>query len=450
MRGGVQHRLYRRDDVSARAASRALTIALFRRVERVGAVVVLREEPGHLVPRGEPAALAPADLPRPYFLLAPRLPAPAATRMTTTTAPSALKRTPLHDVHAALGAKIVPFAGYEMPVQYPTGISAEHKAVREGVGMFDVSHMGEFWITGDRAVDFVNYVTTNNVAALAVGQVHYTTILNDRGTIEDDALVYRFADRIMMVVNASNAAKDYAHIARHANRFGVTLRDASDEMALLAVQGPRAAAVLQPLTKGDLSTIKYYHFTEGSVAGHPAIISRTGYTGEDGFELYVENEHAVPIWQALMATGQVTPAGLGARDTLRLEMGMALYGNDIDDTVTPLEANLAWLVKLPKGDFVGRDVLAKQKEQGVTKKLVGFTMGERNFPRHGYPVFYEGEPSGVVCSGTMSPTLGIPIGTAYLPAAGAKEGTTFEVEIRGKRVPATVVKPPFYKDASHL
>jgi aminomethyltransferase len=368
----------------------------------------------------------------------------------TASTTATLKRTPLHDVHAALGAKIVPFAGYEMPVQYPAGITAEHKSVREGVGMFDVSHMGEFWVTGDRAVDFVNHVTTNNVAALVVGQVQYTTILNERGTIEDDALVYRFADRVMMVVNASNAEKDFAHIAKHAERFGVSLRDASDEMALLAVQGPKAARVLQTLTETDLSTIGYYHFTEGEVAGHRAIISRTGYTGEDGFELYVENELAVPIWQAVMATGQVAPAGLGARDTLRLEMGMALYGNDIDDTVTPLEANLGWLVKLPKGDFVGRDVLVKQKEQGLEKKLVGFTMEGRNFPRHGYPVFFDGQPSGEVRSGTMSPSLGIPIGTAYLPAAAAKEGTTFEVEIRGRRVPATVVKPPFYKDASHL
>jgi aminomethyltransferase len=365
-------------------------------------------------------------------------------------ATATLKRTPLHEIHAALGAKIVPFAGYEMPVQYPGGITAEHKAVREGCGVFDVSHMGEFWITGDRAVDFVNYVTTNDVAALAVGQVHYSTILNERGTIEDDCLVYRLADRIMMVVNASNAAKDYAHIARHAERFGVTVADASDDMALLAVQGPSAAAIVQTLTRTDLSTVRYYHFTEGEVAGQPAIISRTGYTGEDGFELYVANEAAVPIWQALMGTGRVVPAGLGARDTLRLEMGMALYGNDIDDTVTPLEANLAWLVKLAKGPFVGSEVLAAQKANGVEKRLVGFTMQDRNFPRHGYPVFYEGRPSGVVCSGTMSPTLGLPIGTCYLPTAGAKEGTTFEVEIRGKRAPATVVKPPFYKHASHL
>ena len=360
-----------------------------------------------------------------------------------------LKRTPLHDIHVALGAKIVPFAGYEMPVQYPGGITAEHKAVREVCGVFDVSHMGEFWINGARAVDFVNYVTTNNVAALDVGQVHYSTILNDGGTIEDDCLVYRYTDKIMMVVNASNAPKDFAHIARHAVQFGVQLHDATDEMTLLAVQGPRTAGLLQPMTKTDLSTIKYYHFVEGEFAGEKAIISRTGYTGEDGFELYIANESAVPIWTALMATGQITPAGLGARDSLRLEMGMALYGNDIDDTVTPLEANLAWLVKLPKGEFVGKDVLVQQKAEGVKKKLVGFTMQDRNFPRHGYPVFYNGEPSGTVCSGTMSPTLGLAIGTCYLPTAGAKEGTQFEVEIRGKRVPATVVKMPFYKNASH-
>jgi aminomethyltransferase len=365
-------------------------------------------------------------------------------------AEATLKRTPLHDIHVALGAKIVPFAGYEMPVQYPGGITAEHKAVREGCGVFDVSHMGEFWINGDRAVDFVNHVTTNNVAALAVGQVHYSTILNDRGTIEDDCLVYRFADRVMMVVNASNAPKDYAHIVRHAEQFGVTLHDATDEMTLLAVQGPKTASIIQSLTATDLSAIKYYHFAEGEFAGRRAIISRTGYTGEDGFELYTDNDSAVPIWKALMATGQVVPAGLGARDTLRLEMGMALYGNDIDDTVTPLEANLAWLVKLPKGDFVGKPVLERQKAEGVKKKLVGFTMADRQFPRHGYPVFYDGQPSGQVCSGTLSPTLGIAIGTCYLPTEGAKEGTAFEVEIRGKRFAATVTKPPFYKNASHL
>lgn len=365
-------------------------------------------------------------------------------------APTALKRTPFYEKHVALGAKIVPFAGYEMPVQYAQGISAEHKAVRERAGLFDVSHMGEFIITGDRAVDFANYVTTNDVAALALGQVHYSTILNERGTIEDDCLVYRFADKVMMVVNASNVQKDFAHIAKHADKFGVTLEDVSDAMGLLALQGPRAAELLQKLTKTDLSKIGYYHFAEGEVAGMPMIISRTGYTGEDGFELYHDVRYSTKLWDALMAAGDVTPAGLGARDTLRLEMGMALYGNDIDDTVTPLEANLAWLVKLKKGEFVGSDVLNRQKAEGVTKKLVGFTLGDRNIARHGYPVFANGQPSGVVCSGTMSPTLGTPIGTAYLPTAQAKEGSTFEVEIRGKRVPATVVKPPFYKDASHL
>jgi aminomethyltransferase len=366
--------------------------------------------------------------------------------------PAALRRTPFFDKHVALGAKLVPFAGYEMPVNYPAGITAEHKAVRERCGLFDVSHMGEFIIRGpgSSAVDFVNYVTTNDVGALAIGQVHYSTILNERGTIEDDCLVYRFPDRVMMVVNASNVAKDFAHIARQAARFGVQLQDVSDGMGLLALQGPLAASILQPLTDVDLSSIGYYHFAEGKVSGMPMIVSRTGYTGEDGFELYHDVQYSTRLWDALMAAGDVTPAGLGARDTLRLEMGMALYGNDIDDTVTPLEANLAWLVKLKKGEFVGSDVLNKQKAGGLTKKLVGFTLGDRNIARHGYPVFADGAPSGVVCSGTMSPTLGIPIGTAYLPAAMAKEGTGFEVEIRGKRVPAVVTKMPFYKEASHL
>ena len=362
-----------------------------------------------------------------------------------------LKRTPLYDVHAALGAKLVPFAGYEMPVQYPTGITAEHKAVREKCGLFDVSHMGEFIIRGPQAVDLVNYVTTNDVAALAVGQVQYSTILNERGTIEDDCLVYRFQDHLMMVVNASNVQKDLEHVQRVAKRFDATVVDESDSTALLALQGPQAARILQPLTDADLSAIKYYHFTVGKVAGIPdIIISRTGYTGEDGFELYFPNQHAEKIWKALTESGEVTPAGLGCRDSLRLEMGMALYGNDLDDTVTPLEANLQWLVKLKKGEFIGREALVKQKEGGIPRKLVGFTSEERAFPRHGYPVFVNGEPSGEVRSGTLSPTLGIQIGTAYVPAAFATEGSQIEIEIRGKRVPAKVVKMPFYKDASHL
>jgi aminomethyltransferase len=378
--------------------------------------------------------------------------------MTTT---SILERTPFHDIHVRLGAKMVPFAGYEMPVHYPTGITAEHKAVRTGAGLFDVSHMGEFLISGKDALDFVSYVTTNDVKGLAPWQVHYSTILNERGTIEDDCLVYRFgeieklgrfgAPSVMMVVNASNREKDLRHILQFKTKFDCRVEDVSDQCALLALQGPKAAGILQKLTPADLSQVKYYHFTVGPVAGvQDIIIARTGYTGEDGFELYFPNEYAEKIWNALMADGNVTPAGLGCRDSLRLEMGMALYGNDIDDTVTPLEANLAWLVKLKKGDFVGRDALVRQKEAGLSKKLVGFTINDRAFPRHGYPVYCCGQPSGEVRSGTLSPTLGIPVGTAYLPIECAVEGKEFEVEIRGKRLPAVVRKMPFYTEASHL
>jgi aminomethyltransferase len=363
---------------------------------------------------------------------------------------AALKRTPFHDLHVALGAKMVPFAGYEMPVQYPTGITAEHKAVRAGCGMFDVSHMGEFIVTGPGAIDFVNYVTTNDVAALAVGQAHYSTITRSDGTIVDDCLVYRYADRVMMVVNGSNKDKDWTHVTQHAPNFDVQIVDRTEDIALLAVQGPQAAEILQALTQTDLATIKYYHFAEGAVAGIPATISRTGYTGEDGFELYFDAAYGARMWEALMATGRITPCGLGCRDTLRLEMGMALYGNDIDDTTTPLEAGLQWLVKLKKGEFVGRAALLAQKERGLPRRLVGFTTSERSFPRHGYPVFYQGQPSGVVCSGTMSPSLEIPIGTCYLPLATVPEGTELEIEIRGKRVPARVVKTPFYRNGSHL
>jgi len=364
---------------------------------------------------------------------------------------TALKRIPLHDVHVALGAKIVPFAGFEMPVQYPTGITAEHKAVREKAGLFDVSHMGEFMVRGPQAVEFVNYVTTNDVTALAPGQAQYSTILREDGTIVDDCLVYRAGDRVLMVVNGSNIEKDFAHISQYIGDFDATLEDLSDTIALLALQGPDAARILQQHTTTDLSKIKYYEFTTGTVAGVDKVyISRTGYTGEDGFELYLPAEHARTIWMALTASGEVIPAGLGARDSLRLEMGMALYGNDLDDTTTPLEASLGWLVKMKKGDFVGRDALVKQKERGLERKLVGFTTEERSFPRHGYPVFANGKPSGEVRSGTLSPTLGIPIGTAYVPLESAAEGSPLEIEIRGKRIPATVQKMPFYKTGSRL
>lgn len=362
-----------------------------------------------------------------------------------------LKRTPLTEVHASLGAKLVAFAGYLMPIQYPAGITAEHKAVRDRCGLFDVSHMGEFVVRGPDAVEFVNSVTTNDVAALEVGQAHYSTILNERGTIEDDCLVYRSADEIMMVVNASNAAKDLRHISDSAGRFDCSIEDTSDATALLALQGPEAARILQGHTDTDLAAMPYYHFARGSVAGvADIIISRTGYTGEDGFELYFANAHAVAVWNALTASGEVSPAGLGSRDSLRLEMGMALYGNDIDDTVTPLEANLGWLVKMGKGDFTGRDALVRQKEQGLERKLVGFTIKERSFPRPGYPVFVNGEPAGTVRSGTMSPTLNIPIGTAYVPTSDSRPGSPLEIEIRGGRIPAIVEKMPFYKEGTHL
>jgi len=350
----------------------------------------------------------------------------------------------------ALGAKMVPFAGFEMPVQYPAGITAEHKAVRENVGLFDVSHMGEFMIRGPQAIDFANHVTTNDVAALSVGQAQYSTILNEGGTIVDDCLVYRFPDHLMMVVNASNKDKDLAHISAYIDRFDCSIEDVSDRMALLALQGPRAQEVMTRFTDVKLDDIAYYHFQVATVAGVPdVILSRTGYTGEDGFELYFDASRAVEVWDALMSDGSVVPAGLGARDTLRLEMGMALYGNDIDDGTTPYEAGLGWLVKMKKGDFVGREALERQKAAGIPRKLIGFTMPDRAFPRHGYPVSCDGVASGEVRSGTLSPTLGIAIGTAYLPLAVAKEGTQFEVEIRGKRLPAVVQKMPFYKNASH-
>jgi aminomethyltransferase len=361
-----------------------------------------------------------------------------------------LKHTPFHSIHVGLGAKMVPFAGFEMPVQYPTGITAEHNAVRQNCGLFDVSHMGEFRITGPQAVAFVNHVTSNDVAALVVGQVQYSGILNDRGTFEDDCLVYRFADHVMMVVNASNKDKDFAHISKQLSKFDAKLEDISDSIALLALQGPHAQRILQPLTDIVLDPIGYYHFKVGTVAGcRDIIVSRTGYTGEDGFELYFNFRHAATIWKALMDTTAVTPTGLGCRDSLRLEMGMALYGNDIDDTVTPWEANLAWLVKMKKGDFTGRTALERQKAAGVPRKLVGFTVAEKSFPRHGYPVFVGGEPSGAVMSGTMSPSVGVAIGTAYVPTPHAKPGNSLEVEIRGKRLAGTIVELPFYKHASH-
>jgi aminomethyltransferase len=310
--------------------------------------------------------------------------------------------------------------------------------------------MGEFVITGPQAVEYVNAVTTNNVAALQVGQIHYSGILNSRGTFEDDCLVYRAADHVLMVVNASNKDKDFAHIAKEVTRFDAKIEDVSDNVALLALQGPRAQEVLKRHTTMDLDAIKYYWFAKGQVGpAKDVIVSRTGYTGEDGFELWFDPRYAVEMWKLLTGKGDVMPAGLGCRDSLRLEMGMALYGNDIDDTTTPLEANLNWIVKMKKGDFTGRAVLERQQAAGLARKLVPFTFADRAFPRHGYPVYVDGQPSGEVRSGTMSPSLGVGIGTAYVPAAHAKVGNTLEVDVRGKRVVGTICETPFYKHGSH-
>jgi aminomethyltransferase len=364
------------------------------------------------------------------------------------TTAATLHRTALFDRHKALGAKMVPFAGWEMPVQYSAGILAEHHAVRNGVGIFDVSHMGEFEITGPDRNAFVNRVTTNDVGMLEPGGVQYSALLTPQGTFVDDCTVYRFDDKLMIVVNASNTARAWQHIVEQKGGINVRLKDISPEVGLLAVQGPRAEATLQPLTDTPLSQIGYYHFAVGKIAGAQCFVSRTGYTGEDGFELYCRDRDTVALWDAITAAG-AQPIGLGARDSLRLEMGYALYGNEIDDTITPLEANLGWIVKLDKGaPFMGLEALRVQKQRGVTRKLVGFRLEGRGFPRHGYPVHHGGREVDLVRSGTLSPSLAIGIGTTYLPAAVAKPGTRFEVECRGERIAAEVVKLPFWTNGS--
>ncbi len=356
-----------------------------------------------------------------------------------------LKRTPLHAVHVSLGAKLVPFGGYEMPVTYPAGISAEHRAVREGVGLFDVSHMGEFEVTGPDRNAFVQRVTSNDVGALKPGQAQYSALLTEQGTFVDDCLVYRFEDKLMLVVNASNIAKDWEHVVAQKGGANVRLRNISDEVALLALQGPKAEDLLAPLTSLSVKLLPYYHFTDGKVAGAQCFVSRTGYTGEDGFELYCRAADAERLWHALAGPGRAEPCGLGARDTLRLEAGMPLYGNDIDDTTTPYEAGLGWIVKLDKGaPFTGLKALKQQKLDGIKRKLVGFTIGEpKVVARHGHDVYLNGRKVDSVRSGTVTPTVNAAIGTTYLPVDQAKPGTTFEVDVRGRRVPATVVKLPF-------
>ena len=359
-----------------------------------------------------------------------------------------LKRTPMYDEHVAAGAKMVPFAGFEMPVQYKTGIIAEHNAVRTHAGLFDVSHMGELEVRGPQALDLIQYVTTNDVSKLVVGQAQYSVICREDGGCVDDCIVYRFDDHYMIVVNASNKDKDRDWIWHHADKFDVELEDKSDDVALIAIQGPKAQEILQRLTRTDLESIKYYHFAEGQVDTVQAVISRTGYTGEDGFELYVDSNAGVKLWRALLQAGSVDgliPTGLGCRDSLRLEMGYALYGNDIDDKHTPLEAGLAWVTKLDKADFIGKAALQKQKEAGVRQRLVGFVLKDKGFPRHGYEVRYNGEPGGEVTSGTVSPSLEQGVGLAYVPAEAAKPGSEIEIVVRDKAIKAEVTRPPFYK-----
>ncbi|MBI4521368.1 MAG: glycine cleavage system aminomethyltransferase GcvT [Gemmatimonadetes bacterium] len=362
-----------------------------------------------------------------------------------------LKRTPLYEEHVALGAKIVPFAGYEMPVQYPEGITAEHRGVRTAAGLFDVSHMGEIEIRGPQALELVQFLTVNDASRLESGQAQYSALCREDGGVIDDLVVYRYPDRFMLVVNAANREKDVAWVKRHAARFDVNVADRSDDIALLALQGPRAQDILAELARVDLDRIRYYHFAEGAVNGRPATISRTGYTGEDGFELYVAADGAAALWRELLRVGGrsgLIATGLGARDSLRLEVGYALYGNDLDEEHTALASGLGWIVKLEKGEFVGRAALRRQKEEGATARLSGLRLLERGFPRHGYSVERSGESVGVVTSGTVSPTLGDGIALAYVATEAAAPGTEVDIVIRGRKVPAKTERPPFYRNGS--
>jgi aminomethyltransferase len=362
---------------------------------------------------------------------------------------SAIKKTALHARHVALGARMVPFAGWDMPVEY-SGITDEHLAVRTRAGLFDVSHMGEIEVAGADALAAVQRITSNDASKLSIGQAQYAGLMMPNGAFVDDLLVYRLAaDHFLLVVNASNREKDFAWIREHITGIGdVVAVDSSARYALIAVQGPAARQIVQPLTGVDLATIKYYWFAHGEVAGVRATVSRTGYTGEDGFEIFVPPQSADRVWLALLEAGRaagVIPCGLGARDTLRLEAAMRLHGNDIDDTTTPLEADLGWMVGWNKGDFLGADVLRQQKAEGLQRKLVGFEMLDRGIARHGYDVCVGGAVVGRVTSGTQTPYLKKAIGMAYLPIEHATQGTEFDIDIRGRRTPAKVVSLPFYK-----
>ena len=364
---------------------------------------------------------------------------------------SDLRRMPLHADHVRLGGRIVPFAGFEMPVQYK-GISVEHTAVRERAGLFDVSHMGELWLTGPRAAAVVDSLVTNDVGRLDDGRAVYTCCCNERGTILDDLIVYRFAaDRVLVVCNASNREKISGHFAAQAPGK-CDFNDASDETALLALQGPKALAVLEALGAGVpnvASALPRFRIRETTVAGRKAIVARTGYTGEDGVEIFCSNDDAPTLWKGILESGApfgIEPIGLGARDTLRLEARLALYGNDIDETTNPIEAGLGWTVKFDKPDFIGKAALAKIKAEGTPRKFVGFEMTGRGVGRHGYPLkSSDGKEVGVCTSGGPSPTLGKSIGLGYLPASMSAIGTEFLVDCRGRDTGARVVPTPFYK-----
>ncbi|MBN1951748.1 MAG: glycine cleavage system aminomethyltransferase GcvT [Bacteroidales bacterium] len=359
-----------------------------------------------------------------------------------------MKPTPLTHLHRAAGARIVEFAGFEMPVEY-SGVIDEHQTVRNSAGIFDVCHMGEFWISGPGALGLLQYVTTNDVASLRPGHAHYTCMPNGKGGIVDDLIIYRYAEeKYMLVVNASNTQKDWDWLSKH-NRFGAEMENASEAMSLIALQGPKAKEILQTLVAEDLDSLKSFTFLTATIPGAgEQIISATGYTGAGGFELYGYNEGAVTLWQKLIEAGEpfgLKPAGLAARDTLRLEKGYCLYGNDIDDTTSPIEAGLGWIVKFSaKGEFVDRNLLEKQKAAGPARKLVGLEMLDRGIPRHEYPVLNSaGERIGMITSGTMSPTLKKGIGMAYIQTEYAGTGTEVFVEIRNRKLKGIVVKLPF-------
>lgn len=360
-----------------------------------------------------------------------------------------LKKTALNEAHRKQGGKMVDFGGWDMPVQYPAGTIAEHMAVRTAAGIFDVSHMGEVEIKGPQSLALVQHITSNDASKLADGQIQYSGLTTPAGTFVDDILVHRFGpDHYFLCVNASNTDKDFDWIQSHAPGFDAEVTNLSPKYTQLAIQGPKALEIMQPLTDVELAAIKYYWFTTGHVDGVPAIIARTGYTGEDGVEIYFDPSESERIWDKILEAGKpagLIPCGLAARNTLRLEAKMALYGHEIDDTTTVLEADLAWICKLGKGEFLGRDKLAKQKEDGLMRKLVGFEVLDKGIARDGYPVFIDGQQAGHVTSGSPAPFLKKNIGLAYLPIEHIAIGTKFEIDVRGRRLAAEVVPTPFYK-----